>query len=286
MSGPVEITDAAIREVVRGYTCEPGVRELARQLRAICQFLACRRVEIGDTAPGTVVADADEARRVRPCPAPRHRGGDPGTAAVRLAARPRPGRALAGARPRPGPASGRPRGVRRGRVDRGDRGTAVAAGRGAARRAGTAAVDLRPGTRGPQEREKDQAVDYLVARHAGETAILCLGGPGGIGKTAFAWPLAAALGRRFRAPLSGWRPRTPQRFTESSGPPPTRLRDAPRGRPAAARALLGRASDKPAGAARGARPGWRGRRPTRCSGQSTPRVTPCSGTATWACHWT
>ena len=30
MSGSVEIADAAIREVVWGYTCEAGVRELAR----------------------------------------------------------------------------------------------------------------------------------------------------------------------------------------------------------------------------------------------------------------
>ena len=48
---PVEVTDAAIREVVRGHTCEAGVRELARQVGAICQFLACRRVETGDSAP-------------------------------------------------------------------------------------------------------------------------------------------------------------------------------------------------------------------------------------------
>ena len=48
MAGSVEVTDAAIREVVRGHTCEAGVRELARQLGGICQFLALRRVE---TAP-------------------------------------------------------------------------------------------------------------------------------------------------------------------------------------------------------------------------------------------
>ena len=71
-------------------------------------------------------------------------------AAVRLAAGSHTGRALPGARPRPGPASGRPRGGRRGRVDRGDRGAAVAAsGGGAARRAG-ATAGPRPGTRGPR----------------------------------------------------------------------------------------------------------------------------------------
>ena len=58
-----------------------------------------------------------------------------GTAAVRLAARPRAGRALARARPRHGPAARRPRGGRR-RLDRGGGGAAVAAARGTARRAG------------------------------------------------------------------------------------------------------------------------------------------------------
>ena len=65
-SGPVDVTDAAIREVVRGQTCEAEVRELARRLGAICQFVACRRVETGDNAPVTVVAAADEAPRLEP----------------------------------------------------------------------------------------------------------------------------------------------------------------------------------------------------------------------------
>ncbi len=60
------MTDAAIRAVVRGHTCEAGVRHLARELGAICQFVACRRVETGDAAPVTVVADADEAVRLEP----------------------------------------------------------------------------------------------------------------------------------------------------------------------------------------------------------------------------
>ena len=42
------------------------MREFARQLGAICQFLACRRVETGDSAPVTVVADADEAAGLDP----------------------------------------------------------------------------------------------------------------------------------------------------------------------------------------------------------------------------
>ena len=64
-------------------------------------------------------------------------------------------------------------------------------------------------------REKDQVVDYLVARqacaegdaagaHAGAAEILCLCGPSGTGRTAFARALAAALDRRFvRVSLAG-----------------------------------------------------------------------------------
>lgn len=59
MADGVEVTDAAIREVARGHTCEAGVRELARQLGTICQFVALRRIEAGDTAPVTVVTDVD-----------------------------------------------------------------------------------------------------------------------------------------------------------------------------------------------------------------------------------
>jgi len=36
-----------------------------------------------------------------------------------------------------------------------------------------------------------------MARHTGESSVLCLAGSDGIGKTAFAQALAAALGRRF-----------------------------------------------------------------------------------------
>ena len=69
-AGGVDVTDAAIRAVVRGYTCESGVRDLARRLGSICQWLACLRVETRDQAPVTVVADADEAAGLEP--APRH----------------------------------------------------------------------------------------------------------------------------------------------------------------------------------------------------------------------
>ena len=66
-----------------------------------------------------------------------------------------------------------------------------------------------------RDREKDQVVDHLVARRADarrhaagapadDAVILCLCGPPGIGRTAFARALAAALGRRFvRVSLAG-----------------------------------------------------------------------------------
>ena len=64
-------------------------------------------------------------------------------------------------------------------------------------------------------REKDQEIDYLVARQAAaerhaagvpadDAVVLCLRGPAGIGGTAFARALAAALGRRsVRVSLAG-----------------------------------------------------------------------------------
>ena len=70
-AGAVEMTDAAVREVVRGHTCEAGVRELARQLGAVGRFVACLRVEKGDAAPVTVVAD--EAARLEPSALSRER---------------------------------------------------------------------------------------------------------------------------------------------------------------------------------------------------------------------
>ena len=63
-AGAVEVTDAAIRAVVRGHTCEGGVRHLVQNLGAIWQFVASRRVEAGVNAPVTIVAVADEAERL------------------------------------------------------------------------------------------------------------------------------------------------------------------------------------------------------------------------------
>ena len=139
-AGGVEVTDAAIRAVVRGHTCEGGVRDLARQLAAICQFVASRRVWAGGNEPVTVVADAGEAARARCGRTPLQRGGGPGAAAVRRAARRRAGCALAGAGAGRGAPSGGPRGVRGAGVDRGDGASAVASVVRASRRAGAAAA--------------------------------------------------------------------------------------------------------------------------------------------------
>ena len=65
--GSIEMTDAAVLAVIRCHTCEAGVRQLARRLGAICQFVACRGVETGDTTPVTIVAAAaEEGARLEP----------------------------------------------------------------------------------------------------------------------------------------------------------------------------------------------------------------------------
>ena len=63
-AAPVEMTDAAIRTLIQGHTCEAGVRQLERLVGAVCQHVACGRVTAGDTAAVTVVADAREIERI------------------------------------------------------------------------------------------------------------------------------------------------------------------------------------------------------------------------------
>ena len=204
-AGPVEITDAAVLEVVRGHTCEAGVRELARQLGAICEFVACRRVETGDTGPLTVVADADEAD-----------GLEPGRGHLTVAETLGPARYAGwlpdGVRDALSRERDRVLGLHPADPAAVDAATWVEVVEGlpwrrqSGERLGTSAVlrevlDREHVGRG---REKDQALDYLMARDAGEPTVLCLAGPAGIGKTAFARSLAAAAGRRFvRVSLGG-----------------------------------------------------------------------------------
>ena len=54
------MTDAAIRAVIRGYTCESGVRSLLRLVGGLCEEVACRRVATGDIGPVLIVADEGE----------------------------------------------------------------------------------------------------------------------------------------------------------------------------------------------------------------------------------
>jgi ATP-dependent Lon protease len=53
----MEFTDAAIRAVIRGYTREAGVRNLEREIGALCRKVARRRAE-GDEAKVEITADA------------------------------------------------------------------------------------------------------------------------------------------------------------------------------------------------------------------------------------
>src|SRR5690606_18501638 len=55
--GEVQVTEAALREIVSGYTREAGVRELERQLGKALRKVAVR---VADGAPTPVVIDVDE----------------------------------------------------------------------------------------------------------------------------------------------------------------------------------------------------------------------------------
>ena len=213
--GSVEVTDAAVLEVVRCHTCEAGVRQLVRRLGAICQFVACRGVETGDTTPVTVVAAAEEGARLEPARRPL-------TVAEVLG---------------PPRYDSLPDHVRDALSRERDRilGLHPADPVAVAAQAWIEVMEAVPWRRAPEgpldtprvlrrtldrehvgrDHEKDQALDYLVSRHAaaerhaaglpaGTATVLCLVGPAGIGRTAFARALAAVLGRRFlRISLAG-----------------------------------------------------------------------------------
>ena len=213
--GSVEMTDAAVLAVIRCHTCEAGVRQLARRLGAICQFVACRGVETGDATPVTVVADAEEGARLQPARRPL-------TVAEVLG---------------PPRYDSLPDHVRDALSRERDHvlGLHPADPAAIAAQAWIEVMEAVPWRRAPagpldtprllrrtldrehvgRDHEKDQALDYLVSRHAaaerhgaglpaGTATVLCLVGPAGIGRTAFARALATALGRRFlRVSLAG-----------------------------------------------------------------------------------
>ena len=53
----VRFTDAALHALIRGYTREPGVRDLERRIGAVCRKLALRRAE-GDESPAEITERA------------------------------------------------------------------------------------------------------------------------------------------------------------------------------------------------------------------------------------
>ena len=227
-AAPIEMTDAAIRALIRGHTCEAGVRELNRLVGAVCEHVACRRMEGGAAAPVTVVADAQEAARL-PTSAQRY------LTIEELFGAPRYGSL--------------PDAVRDAVSREWERVSALhpADPEAAAARAWIEVVEDLPWNRPASGRqpeaaelrrlldsayvgrdaEKEQVLNHLAARGltrrvarlpntAGEGeepagvdgaaagAFLCFWGPPGVGRTAFAAAVAAALGCRcVRVPLAG-----------------------------------------------------------------------------------
>ena len=62
MPTPVRITDGALRQIIRDYTSEPGIRQLARRIKTICRKVALGR-ETGDRALDRQRVTARDVRR-------------------------------------------------------------------------------------------------------------------------------------------------------------------------------------------------------------------------------
>ena len=196
---PVEITDAAIRAVIRGYTCESGVRQLLRLVGAVCEEVACRRVTTGDASPVLIVAH----KRERPdAPATQQLKVDQvlGPAqhetvpdAVRDVVAREQERVMA--LPRADPEAARA-------FDWIEVATDLPWNRRAVRVGGPAVKPALDRAHVGCEQQKERLLDHLAAGEADTSpeaadALPCLTGPSGVGKTALARSLAAALGRGF-----------------------------------------------------------------------------------------
>ena len=62
MPTPVRITDGALRQIIRDYTSEPGIRQLARRIKTVCRKVALGR-ETGDRALDRERVTARDVRR-------------------------------------------------------------------------------------------------------------------------------------------------------------------------------------------------------------------------------
>ena len=205
---PVEMTDAAIRGVIRGHTCEAGVRHLLRLVGAVCEEVACRRVAAGDTAPVLIVAHEDERAGA---PATRRLTVEQLLGPSRHEALPEQVRDVVAREqdrvmglPRADPEAA-------GAADWIEVVTDLPWNRRAARVDGSAVKPALDRAHIGCEEQKQRLLDHLAAGDAdGAPAaageLPCLVGPSGVGKTALARSLAAALGRGFvEVPLAGAR---------------------------------------------------------------------------------
>ena len=195
---PVEITDAAIRAVIRGHTCESGVRQLLRLVGAVCEEVACRRVTTGDASPVLIVAherersDATATRlTVDHVLGPARHETVPD--AVRDVVAREQERVMG--LPRADPEAARA-------IDWIEVATDLPWKPRAARVDGSAVKSALHRAHIGCEEPKQRLLDHLAAGDADTSpaaadALPCLTGPSGVGKTALARSLAAALGRGF-----------------------------------------------------------------------------------------
>ena len=196
---PVEITDAAVRAVIRGHTCEAGVRHLLRLVGSVCEEVACRRVTTGDASPVLIVAhdgerpDAPASSRLRVDevlgPARHETVPD----AVRDVVAREQERVMA--LPRADPEAARA-------FDWIEVATDLPWNRRAARVGESAVMPALDRAHVGCEQQKQRLLDHLAAGGADTgmapaDTLPCLTGPAGVGKTALARSLATALGRPF-----------------------------------------------------------------------------------------
>ena len=196
---PVEITDAALRAVIRGYTCESGVRQLLRLVGAVCEEVACRRVTTGDASPVLIVAheeerpDAPATRRLRVDDVLGPSRHETVPDAVRDVVAREQERVMA--LPRADPEAARA-------FDWIEVATDLPWNRRAVRVGAPAVMPALDRAHVGCEQQKERLLDHLLAGDADTSpaaadALPCLTGPAGTGKTALARSLAAALGRGF-----------------------------------------------------------------------------------------